>query len=46
MILEDFFRSEEIGVLLILAAEHYNCMHKNIEVYREPAELDVEIRRR
>jgi hypothetical protein len=46
LILEDFFRSEEIGVLLILAAEHYYYMHRIIEVYREPAESDVEFRHR
>jgi carboxypeptidase Q len=75
--LEDFFRSEEIGVLvcpspsncrdygtvhamgirsarfpdrphplpeIILAAEHYNRIHRIIEVYKEPAEMEVEIR--
>jgi len=75
--MEDFFRSEEIGVLvspsanrtrdygtvlaagirqarfperarplpeIILAAEHYNRIHRIIETYKEPAEMEVEIR--
>jgi len=75
--LEEFFRSEGIGVLvrpsanrtrdygtvlatgvrqarfperarplpeIILAAEHYNRIHRIIETYKEPAEMEVEIR--
>ncbi|MBN1940202.1 MAG: M20/M25/M40 family metallo-hydrolase [Candidatus Aminicenantes bacterium] len=75
--LEDFFRSEGIGVLvsssgarlreygtvlatgvrqardpkrarplpeIILAAEHYNRIHRIIEEFKEPAEMEVEIR--
>jgi len=75
--LEDFLRSEDIGVLvsssgsrlreygtvlatgvrqardpkrarplpeIILAAEHYNRIHRIIEEFKEPAEMEVEVR--
>ena len=75
--LEDFFRSEKVGVLvssggvsrrghgavtargvrqardpkrprplpeIILAAEHYNRIHRIIEEFKEPARMEVEVR--